>query len=411
MSTEQIDTLIVGGGQAGLAQSEHLYNLKLPHLILEKERIAESWRTARWDSLVTNGPVWHDRFPTLEFSGMSPNGFATKQRVVAYLEEVVQKINAPIRCGVKVNNLYKEPTTNRWVAETTSGIIKSTNVVVATGPFQSPIIPKIVPQTSGLTQIHSCDYRNPKQLPDGAVLVVGSGSSGAQIAEELLLANRTVYLSIGPHDRPPRSYRGHDYCWWLGVLGKWAAKAPQPGTEHVTIAVSGAYGGKTVDFRRFAANGMQLLGMTREFKDGFLHLESDLRENLDRGDSNYLSVLSEADKYVAENNLDLPTEEEARIMYPDPACVKNPILHLNLTEAGIKSIVWATGFARDFSWMKANVFGDDGQPNHNCGVSNEPGIYFLGLPWLSMRGSSFIWGVWQDAKHIAEHIARRKKDL
>ena len=411
MSTEQIDTLIVGGGQAGLAQSEHLYNLRLPHLILEKERIAESWRTARWDSLVTNGPVWHDRFPTLEFSGMSPNGFATKQRVVAYLEEVVQKINAPIRCGVKVTNLYKEPTTNRWVAETTSGIIKSTNVVVATGPFQSPIIPNIVPQTSGLTQIHSCDYRNPKQLPDGAVLVVGSGSSGAQIAEELLLANRTVYLSIGPHDRPPRSYRGHDYCWWLGVLGKWAAKAPQPGTEHVTIAVSGAYGGKTVDFRRFAANGMQLLGMTREFKDGFLYLESDLKENLDRGDSNYLSVLSEADKYVAENNLDLPTEEEARIMYPDPACVKNPILHLNLTEAGIKSIVWATGFVRDFSWMKANVFGDDGQPDHNCGVSNEPGIYFLGLPWLSMRGSSFIWGVWQDAKHIAEHIARRKKDL
>ena len=411
MSTEHIDTLIVGGGQAGLAQSEHLVNLKLPHLILEKERIAESWRTARWDSLVTNGPVWHDRFPTLEFSGMSPNGFATKERVVAYLEEVAQKINAPIRCGVKVKNLYKEHTTNLWVTETTSGIIKSTNVVVATGPFQSPVIPNIVPKTAGLTQIHSCDYRNPNQLPNGAVLVVGSGSSGAQIAEELLLANRTVYLSIGPHDRPPRSYRGHDYCWWLGVLGKWAAKAPQPGTEHVTIAVSGAYGGKTVDFRRFAAKGMRLLGMTREFKDGHLYLEADLKENLDRGDSNYLSVLSEADKYVAENNLEFPSEEDARTMYPDPACVKNPILDLNLTEAGVESIVWATGFIQDFSWMKANVFGDDGQPNHKRGVSSESGIYFLGLPWLSMRGSSFIWGVWQDAKHIAEHIEKRKKDL
>ena len=156
---------------------------------------------------------------------------------------------------------------------------------------------------------------------------------------------------------------------------------------------------------------MQLLGMTREFKDGHLYLESDLKENLDRGDANYLSVLSEADKYISENNLNLPTEEEARIMYPDPACVKNPILDLNLSEAGIKSIVWATGFVQDFSWMQANVFGDDGQPNHNCGISDEPGIYFLGLPWLSMRGSSFIWGVWQDAKHIAKHIAKRKKNL
>ena len=355
--------------------------------------------------------MWHDRFPTLEFSGISPNGFATKERVVAYLEEVAQKINAPIRCGVEVKHLYKESATNLWVAKTTSGIIKALNVVVATGPFQSPVIPKIIPRTRWLTQIHSRDYRNPEQLPDGAVLVVGSGSSGAQIAEELLLANRAVYLSIGPHDRPPRSYRGHDYCWWLGVLGKWAAKAPQPGTEHLTIAVSGAYGGKTVDFRRFAANGMQLLGMTREFKDGHLYLEPDLRKNLNRGDSNYLSVLSEADKYIVENNLDLPTEEEARIMYPDPACVADPILDLNLTEAGIKSVVWATGFVQDFSWMKANVFSDDGRPNHDCGISNEPGIYFLGLPWLSMRGSSFIWGVWQDAKHIAEHIAKRKRDL
>ena len=409
MTVEHIDTVIVGGGQAGLSLSEHLRNLDLPHLIIEKNRIAERWRTARWDSLVTNGPVWHDRFPTLEFSGMSPEGFATKERVVAYFEEVAKKINAPIRCGVTVEKLYKDSKTHSWVVKTSAGTIEAINVVAATGPYQSPIIPPIIPQTESITQIHSYDYRNPEQLPPGSVLVVGSGSSGAQIAEELLLNKRTVYLSIGPHDRPPRSYRGHDYCWWLGVLGKWAAKTPPPGAEHVTIAVSGAYGGKTVDFRHFASNGMNLLGMTKGFKGGHLYFEPDLKKNLDRGDTNYLSLLDEADEYILKNNIDLPLEEGARIMYPEPLCVTNPILDLDLGKSGITSIVWATGYKQDFSWMHTNVFKSDGTPRHERGVSNVPGIYFLGLPWLSMRGSSFIWGVWEDAKYIAEHIFERYK--
>jgi len=243
------------------------------------------------------------------------------------------------------------------------------------------------------------------------VLVVGAGSSGVQIADELLRAGKRVYLSVGPHDRPPRSYRGRDFVWWLGVLGKWDAEAVESGMEHVTISVSGAYGGHTIDFRRLAAQGMTLVGRTESFEDGVMHFAPDLAGNLARGDTNYLSVLDEADVYVARNGLDLPEEPDARNIGPDPYCVTNPVLEVNLAEAGITSIVWATGFAVDFGWLKVDAFDEGGRPKHRRGVSAEPGIYFLGLPWLSRRASSFIWGVWHDAKYLADHIATQRKYL
>ena len=193
--------------------------------------------------------------------------------------------------------------------------------------------------------------------------------------------------------------------WWLGVLGKWEMKTPPAGREHVTIAVSGAYGGKTVDFRDFAARGMKLVGMTQGYKDGVITFAPDLAENIAEGDANYLSVLDEADAYITANKLDFPEEPEARLIGPDPECITNPILQLQLSEAGVKTIIWATGFAQDFSWMKVDTFDCDGNPLHEDGISKVPGIYFLGLPWLSMRGSSFIWGVWVDAQNLATHIA------
>ncbi|TIT48388.1 MAG: FAD-dependent oxidoreductase, partial [Mesorhizobium sp.] len=244
-----------------------------------------------------------------------------------------------------------------------------------------------------------------------AVLVVGSGSSGVQIADELLRAGRRVYLSVGPHDRPPRAYRERDFCWWLGVLGKWDAQAPAPGTEHVTIAVSGARGGETIDFRRLAAQGMTLVGRTELYRGGMMIFAPDLGKNVARGDANYMSVLDEADAYVARNGLDLPEEPDARKIGPDPQCVTDPILELNLAEAGISSIIWATGFTVDYSWLEVDVFDQKGKPKHQRGVSTEPGIYFLGLPWQSRRGSSFIWGVWHDAQHLADHISTQRKYL
>ena len=403
MSVEKIHTLVIGAGQAGVAMSEHLSRNDVEHLVLERGRIAERWRSMRWDSLVANGPAWHDRFPNMDFPG-SADAFVPKEGVADYFEAYAMKYDAPIRCGVDVTCVERLEGRPGFRIETSDGVIEARNVVAATGPFQKPNIPPIVPQEAGVHQMHSSDYRNPKQLQEGAVLVVGAGSSGVQIAEELMRAGRKVYLSVGPHDRPPRAYRGRDFVWWLGVLGKWDGQPQTQGTEHVTIAVSGARGGETIDFRRLAAQGMVLVGMTGAYNKGKLSFAHDLARNLDRGDQNYLSLLDEADAFVARNGLDLPEEPEARLLGPAVDCVTNPLAELDLVSVGVTTIIWATGFTSDYSWMKVNAFDEAGRPKHLRGVSPEKGIYFLGLPWLSGRGSSFIWGVWHDAKHVADHI-------
>lgn len=405
MADEKTGTLVVGGGQAGLAMSEHLTSIGEPHLVLERQRIAERWRSERWDSLVANGPAWHDRFPSREF-GVDPDAFPSKECVADYFVDFAKQINAPVRCGVEVQKAERQAGNQGFRVETTDGVIIANNIVAATGPFQRPIIPPIVPKDFNVLQMHSTGYRNPDQLPKGAVLVVGAGSSGAQIADELSRSGRKVYLSVGAHDRPPRSYRGRDFVWWLGVLNKWDAATPGPGTEHVTIAVSGAHGGETVDFRRFAERGISLVGLTQSFKEGKLSFASNLADNIEKGDANYLSLLKEADAYVERNGLDLPPEPEAHVIGPDPQCMTNPILELDLADAGVTSIIWATGFAVDYSWLKFDIFDEHGRPFHQRGISDESGIYFLGLPWQSRRGSSFIWGVWYDAKYISDHIAK-----
>lgn len=404
MTVEKTDTLVIGAGQAGVAMSEHLSSYKIPHIVLERNRIAEKWRTGRWDSLVANGPAWHDKFPGLEFSNISKDSFAKKESIADYFVEYAKKYNAPIREGVEVIKVERNKNLPGFIVETSEGIIEAQRVVSATGAFQTPVIPPIAPKDESLYQIHSAAYKKPEQLPDGAVLVVGAGSSGAQIAEELMRSGKKVFLSTGPHDRPPRSYRNRDFCWWLGVLGKWDAAAMDPGTEHVTIAVSGARGGKTIDFREFANQGMTLVGLTKSFENGKITFQEDLLTNLKNGDDNYLSLLDEADAYILENNLDLPEEPDARKVFEDAECIKKPILELDIKESGITSIIWATGFASDYSWLKINALDENNKPQHHRGVTQESGFYFLGLPWLSRRGSSFIWGVWHDAKYIADHI-------
>jgi len=411
VQTTSIDTLVVGAGQAGVAMSEHLSKLGVPHLVLERSRIAERWRTGRWDSLVANGPAWHDRFPNMTFADIDPDGFASKEQVADYFVDYARKIEAPVRTGVEVTKVVRNTGRPGFTIETSDGTLEALRVVVATGPFQRPVIPPIAPKDARLTQIHSADYRNPEQLPPGNVIVVGAGSSGVQIADELNRAGRQVYLSVGPHDRPPRGYRGRDFCWWLGVLGEWDAEVMRPGKEHVTIAVSGARGGHTVDFRRLAHEGVTLTGLTQSFDNGVARFQPDLAENIARGDENYLSLLDAADAYAVRNGLDLPEEPQARVIPADPACLTHPLLELDLGKAQVTSIVWATGYAVDFRWLQVDAFDDNGKPKHQRGVSKEPGVYFLGLPWLSRRGSSFIWGVWHDARHIADHIATQRKYL
>ena len=404
MSVETINTLVVGAGQAGVAMSEHLSLMGVPHIVLERHRIAERWRSERWDSLVANGPAWHDRFPGLTFEGISPEAFPPKERMADYFEAYVKKLQAPVRTGVEVQHVERHVGRPGFKVTTSAGVIEANNVVAATGPFQRPSMPAIVPATAPVHQLHSSAYKNPAQLPEGAVLVVGAGASGSQIAEELQKAGKTVYLSVGEHYRPPRAYRSRDYCWWLGALGLWDEVKIQPKKKHVAFAVSGYEGGKTVDFRRLAHQGINLVGVTRSWDDGVMTFAPGLADNVAEGDRAYFDVLRDADAYIEANGLAFPLEPQAWQLLPDPDCLVNPILSLDLAEAGVTSILWATGFTFDFSWLKVDAFDEKGEPFHKRGISAQSGIYFLGLPNLVNRASSFIYGVWHDAKYVADHI-------
>lgn len=404
MSAEKINTVIVGAGQAGIAMSEHLALMGVPHVVLERSRIAERWRSERWDSLVANGPAWHDRFPSLKFDNISQEAFPPKERMAQYFEDYAQMINAPVRTGVEVHQVTRLAGRSGFNVLTSAGEFEADNVVAATGPFQKPSFPQIVPESAGVHQIHSSVYKNPQQLPEGAVLVVGAGASGTQIAEELRQSGRDVYLSVGEHYRPPRTYRDRDYCWWLGALGLWDEVKIKPKKEHVAFAVSGYEGGKTVDFRRLAHTGITLVGITKGWDNGVLSFAGGLAENIAAGDSAYFDVLRDADAYIERNGLDLPPEPQAWELLPDPECLLNPLTQLDIAAAGITTIIWATGFKFDFGWLNVDAFDEKGLPFHKRGISAERGIYFLGLPNLVNRASSFIYGVWHDAKYIADHI-------
>lgn len=272
MLAEQVETLIIGGGQAGLAMSHMLGRRGRPHLVLERARIAERWRSERWDGLKFQFPNWSVRLPDYPFPHSERDGFATSGQIVDYIDAYARQIKAPVRCCVTVTALHEDERGQGFVARTSAGPIRATNVVIATGPYQRPVFPDLPLGACGLFQVHASAYKQPDQLPAGAVLIVGAGASGAQIAEELARAGRRVYLSVGQHKRMPRRYCGRDLIWWLGAMGLDQTPVEKRGPDATLPLITGAYGGHTIDFRKFAAQGITLLGRLQAVREDILRL-------------------------------------------------------------------------------------------------------------------------------------------
>jgi putative flavoprotein involved in K+ transport len=404
--TEQVDTVIVGGGQAGLSLSYHLSRLGCPHVILERARIGESWRSERWDSLMFQFPNWAIRLAGYGYQSDDPNGFVHKDEVVRFLEDYAQLIKAPIRCGVRVRSVQQRPQSPRFLVESSDGTLEADNIVAATGSFQDPLIPSSHAELpKSIMQVHSSAYRNPKQMPAGAVLVVGGGASGVQIAQELNESGRKVYLSIGRYRRTPRAYRGRDLYWWFGALNIWDRSVEQfPDLKRGPLfIVSGVGGGRDIDLRRFAEDGITLLGRMHDISAGRIRFAGDLEQTLTQGEAWFADLRIQMDEYARAQSLDLLEEPSPRPP-SHGAGTSRPIAELDVAAAGITAVVWASGFRYNFEWVKLPVLGASGEPLQQRGVSPCRGFYFLGLRRMFNLRSNLFEGVGEDAAYIAEHL-------
>ncbi len=410
---EQIETAIIGGGHAGLTMSYFLSQAGREHVILERGRVGERWRSERWDSFRFNFPNWALMLPGYKYEGNDVDVFASGHQVVKFLEEYAAAIKAPVRKGVEVASLRQRSNSNRYLLDAGGSTIEASNVVIATGPWQSPAIPQTnIDVPKSIFQVHSSNYRNPDQLPLGAVLIVGAGASGCQIADELNESGRRVYLSVGQHRRVPRRYRGRDYVWWRWTMGAWERRAdslPSPREKYAPVPLlTGVNGGYDVDLRRMASQGMILLGRMNGFVDGRLILASDLKENMVKGDKWFGDFKRSVDYYIEKTRMDCE-QDPADVDLPDPKEVTSPILEMDLKAAGINSIVWSSGFRYDFDWVKLPIFDETGEPIHARGVTRAVGVYFLGLQWLYKLKSAFLslGGPEEDAAYLAERILAR----
>jgi putative flavoprotein involved in K+ transport len=409
--TEKIDTIVVGGGQAGLAMSHSLSRLGREHVVIERSRLAERWRSERWDSLAFQFPNWSLTLPGYAYRTNDPDDFAHRDHVVQFLEEYAVHIQAPMRLGVTATALCEKSDNGyRFALQTDRGTWEARNVVLATGPFQKPSIPACgASLPSGIMQIHSRDYRNPQQLPPGPVLVVGGGTSGAEIAHELHQSGRDVYLSIGGYRKGPRRYRGRDFLWWVNQLGLWDRPidlCPDARKERVPL-LTGRDGGSGIDLRRFACDGAHLLGRMLGVRDGKVALALDVEEGLSAGDAWFARFRQMMEDYVEYAGLELPEEGGPDDAPDGSAGLKPAIPELDLVSARIVSIVWATGYQYDFGWVKVPVFADTGEPVQKRGVTSVHGLYFLGLRRMYTVKSALLSaaGVGADAEYLAERIS------
>jgi putative flavoprotein involved in K+ transport len=401
---EHHDTIVIGGGQAGLAMSAVLQEHGREHVVLERRQVGERWRTERWESLRFQFPNWSLELPGYVYSGDDRDGFAHWREVLRVIEDYAAGTRAPVREHTEVTELRAEE--GGFVLSIPDGTIHARHVVVATGPFQRPSIPQFSEEVApSVLQIDPTRYRRPEDLPDGAVLVVGSGASGCQIGDELLRTGRTVFLSVSRHRRVPRRFRGKDVYWWLDRMGRFAQTTESlPGGQWPpSTVVTGVSGGYDVNVRQMAANGIRVLGRLIGASDATLAVARNANELLDEADAAFAGFLSAAREFAATNpDLEL-SEEEPTGSAGLPATVAE-VEYLDLRREKVAAIVWATGYDYDYGWLQAPVLDAQGRPLQQRGVTEASGLYFLGLHWMHTFKSGLLAGVGSDAEYLAEHM-------
>ncbi len=404
--------VVVGGGQAGLAMSHCLKARGIDHLVLEKHRLAHEWREHRWDSFCLVTPNWQCQLPGFPYQGDDPKGFMKREEIVRYIEDYAAVVRAAAASRAWLSPGCAATWTEAFALATSAGDCSAEHVVVATGGYHTPVIPRVAERLPlHIAQLHSSSYRSPGALPEGDVLVVGTGQSGCQIAEDLHLAGTQVYLCVGSAPRTARRYRGRDVVEWLDAMGYYAMPVHEhPLKERVrgkaNHYVTGRDGGRDIDLRRFASEGMRLLGRLTDIRDGALALAGDLERNLDGADAVAESIKDSIDKFIAARGIAAPVEARYTPVWKPPG--ERRVLDLGSTN--IRSVIWCTGFRADYGWIELPAFDGKGYPVHERGTSPVDGLYFLGLPWLYTWGSGRFSGVTADANHLAERIASRLGD-
>jgi putative flavoprotein involved in K+ transport len=400
--------IVIGGGHAGLSMSYCLKERGIDHLVFEKHRLGEAWRSKRWDTFCLVTPNWQCQLPGFSYAGNDPHGFMAKEEIVEYLENYARFFGPPLKEGVTVSHLRAHES-GAFAISTSNGDYLADHIVVATGAYQVETIPRIAERfPPGMRQMHSVDYKSPVSLLEGDVLIVGSGQSGCQIAEDLHLAGRRVHLCVGGAPRTARRYRGKDVVDWLHEMGYYNMPVHEhPLKERVRAKanhyVTGRGGGRDIDLRKFALEGMQLYGRLRDVRGNILRFADDLKENLDQADSVAESIKTTIDKYIEAKQIVAPREERYQPVWEPPASC----LELDYVKANIGTIIWSVGFRTDYSWIELPIFDGKGYPWHQRGVTSVAGIYFLGLPWQYTWGSGRFSGIAQDAQFLADCIEAR----
>lgn len=407
---QRIDTVVIGGGQAGLAMSRALGHHDVEHVVLERGCVGERWRNERWDSLRLLTPRWLSRVSGWSDDDGDPDGFMTRLDVVDYLQRFAAASRVPLRTGVTVTSVERDGEGFR--VDTNTGVWAASRVVVATGESQSAFVPAMARDLAGwVHQVRPTHYRNPDQLPDAGVLVVGASATGIQLAQEIHASGRPVTLSVGRHTRLPRRYRGRDILGWLhdmGILDEKVADMAslRASCEQPSLQLTGSPDHRTLDLRRLQEEGVRLVGRTEGALGTRMHFADELVEALAAADLKLAGLRLRIDEWIEELAMASRVGPEEPF---EPVPIPDAPASLDLRSEGIRTVVWATGYRRSYPWLRVPVLSASGEIRHDGGVTSVAGLYVLGLKLLRRRSSSFLAGVGQDAEELTEHIVRTRK--